>query len=104
VGQGHELDVPVTPEDDGSAIATRFAALHEARAGFTLDRPVEVVTLRHAAFGAAREARLTSGASRPSKALRGPAIVPLDDATMRVGEGWTATSLAAGGWMLERGP
>ena len=102
VGQGHELDVPVTPEDDGSTIATRFAALHEARAGFTLDRAVEVVSLRHAAFGAARDARLTSGMPADSKSLSGPAIVALDDATMRVEEGWTAAMLAGGGWMLER--
>jgi N-methylhydantoinase A len=102
LGQGHELDVPVTPEDDGAAIATRFAALHEARAGFTLERPVEVVSVRHAAFGAAREARLTGTGSTRSKSLSGPAIVPLDDATMRVEKGWTATALAVGGWMLER--
>lgn len=102
VGQGHELDVPVTPEDDGAAIATRFAALHATRAGFTLERPVEVVSLRHAAFGAARAARLTRAGSARVKPLSGPAIVPLDDATMRVAEGWTATPLTAGGWMLER--
>jgi N-methylhydantoinase A len=102
LGQGHELDVPVTPEEDGAAIATRFAALHDARAGFTLERPVEVVSLRHAAFGAAREARLTGAGSAPSRPLSGPAIVPLDDATMRVEEGWTATTLAGGGWVLER--
>lgn len=101
VGQGHELDVPVTPEDDGAAIASRFAALHEGRAGFTLERPVEVVSLRHAAFGAAREVRLTSNDSADSRKLSGPAIVPLDDATMRVEEGWSARALAGGGWMLE---
>ena len=102
VGQGHELDVPVTPEDDGSAIATRFAELHEARAGFTLQRPVEIVSLRHAALGPAREARLTSTASASSRSVSGPAIIPLVDATMRVEQGWTASALDSGGWMLER--
>jgi N-methylhydantoinase A len=102
VGQGHELDVPATPADDGATIAMRFAALHEARAGFTLDRPVEVVSLRHAAFGAARDARLTSTVPRGSTPLVGHAIVALGDATMRVEEGWTATALPGGGWMLER--
>jgi N-methylhydantoinase A/oxoprolinase/acetone carboxylase beta subunit len=101
VGQGHELDVPVTPEDDGVAIAARFAALHQARAGFTLERPVEVVSLRHAALGAPRDARLTSD-TRSESRRSGPAIVPLDDATMRVGRDWTATPLSFGGWMLER--
>jgi N-methylhydantoinase A len=102
VGQGHELDVPVTPEDDGTAIAKRFAALHAARAGFTLERPVEVVSLRHAAFGPAREARLTRTPAAAPAVLSGPVIVPLDDATMRVEEGWTAAALAGGGWLLER--
>jgi hypothetical protein len=92
----------VTPEDDGAAIATRFATLHATRAGFTLERPVEIVSLRHAAFGAAREARLTGPRAGGSSPLSGPAILPLDDATMRVEEGWTATALAGGGWMLER--
>jgi N-methylhydantoinase A len=101
VGQGHELDVPVTPEDDGAAIATRFATLHEERAGFTLERPVEIVSLRHAALGAAREARLTTTAAAASRAVSGPTIVSLADATMRVEEGWTATPLANGGWMLD---
>jgi N-methylhydantoinase A/oxoprolinase/acetone carboxylase beta subunit len=102
VGQGHELDVPVLPGDDGVAIATRFAALHSARAGFTLERPVEVVSLRHAAYGAGREARLTSGTSAATTRHVGPAIVPLPDATMRVDAGWTARLLEHGGWMLER--
>jgi N-methylhydantoinase A len=103
VGQGHELDVPVTPDDDGAAIASRFAALHTARAGFTLERPVEIVSLRHATFGVAREARLvpaTAGGS-PDR-IRGPAVIPLPDAAMRVDPGWTASPLATGGYLMER--
>ncbi|MGQ0713612.1 MAG: hydantoinase/oxoprolinase family protein [Gemmatimonadaceae bacterium] len=102
VGQGHELDVPVKDGDDGSAVAERFAALHAARAGFTLERPVEIVTLRHAAYGAAREAKLTTHAPDRSRRRVGPAIIPLPGATMRVEEGWTATGMAHGGWLLER--
>jgi N-methylhydantoinase A len=102
VGQGHELDVPVTPDDDGSAVATRFAALHAARAGFTLERPVEIVTLRHAAFGAAREARLARENGSATTHVRGPAIIPLSDAAMRVEAGWSAGALPTGGYMLER--
>jgi N-methylhydantoinase A len=102
VGQGHELDVPVLPGDDGVAVATHFGALHAARAGFTLERPVEIVSLRHAAYGPAHEACLTSPTSTAGSQRPGPAIVSLADATMRVELGWTATALTHGGWMLER--
>jgi N-methylhydantoinase A len=102
VGQGHELDVPLTPDDDGVAVAGRFATLHSARAGFTLDRPVEIVSLRHAAFGAAREARLAREGADAPPPLRGPAIVPLPDAAMRLEAGWSAAALSTGGFILER--
>src|SRR5688572_2589344 len=72
VGQGHELDVPVTPDDDGGAIASRFAALHTARAGFTLERPVEIVSLRHATFGTPREARPVAATAISAARIRGP--------------------------------
>jgi N-methylhydantoinase A/oxoprolinase/acetone carboxylase beta subunit len=102
-GQGHELDIPLTREDDGPAVAARFATLHSSRAGFTLERPVEIVSLRHAAFGSAREARLTSDGAGAMTSLKGPAVQALSDAAMRVEAGWTATPLSTGGWMLERG-
>jgi N-methylhydantoinase A/oxoprolinase/acetone carboxylase beta subunit len=103
VGQGHELDVPVTPDDDGGSVATRFATLHTARAGFTLERPVEIVSLRHAAIGSAREARI-SGASDGEKAARipGPTVVALSDAAMWVAAGWSAAPLPSGGYLVER--
>ncbi len=50
-GQGHELDIACVPGDDGAAIASRFAAMHATRYGFTLERPVEVVAARVAATG-----------------------------------------------------
>ena len=102
VGQGHELDVPVTPDDDGVAITARFSTLHSARAGFTLERPVEIVTLRHAAFGPAREARLTTTPGHAAAPVRGPAVVSLSDAAMRIETGWNAAPLPMGGWMMER--
>jgi N-methylhydantoinase A len=103
VGQGHELDVPVTPDDDGAALAARFATLHSARAGFTLERPVEVVSLRHAAFGPAREARLGAEAKGDAaEPVRGPAVIALSDAAMRVEAGWSAVALPSGGYMVER--
>jgi uncharacterized membrane-anchored protein len=63
---------------------------------------VEIVTLRHAAFGPTREARLTSPAGHASAAVRGPAVLSLADAAMRVETGWTAVPHPAGGWMMER--
>ena len=104
VGQGHELDVPVTPDDDGAAIAERFGTLHSARAGFTLERPVEIVSFRHAAFGATRAAPLTVARDAgASKSVAGPAIVALPDAAMRIEAGWKAAALPSGGYMVERG-
>ena len=103
VGQGHELDVPVTPDDDGAAIASRFGTLHSARAGFTLERPVEIVSLRHATFGAVRAARPTRPVEGDGGApVRGPAVIPLPDAAMRVDSGWSAAPLPTGGYMMER--
>ena len=102
-GQGHELDVPVTADDDGASVAERFNTLHSARAGFTLERPVEIVSLRHAAFGAQREAPLSvAGSKGAAGPVVGPAIVPLPDAAMRVEPGWKASALPTGGYMVEK--
>lgn len=120
-GQGAELDVPVYPEDDGARIAERFAAAHARRAGFTLDRPVEVVSLRHAAvtpgvsptFGRGEPLQASSVdvdaalphvddvCVRADHVVRGPATISLRDATVLVGAGWSARALAIGGWLLE---
>ena len=104
LGQGHELDVPVTPDDDGATITERFGTLHSTRAGFTLERPVEVVSLRHAAFSDTRHGPLTVASDAGgSKSVAGPAIVALADAAMRIEAGWKATALPSGGYMVERG-
>jgi N-methylhydantoinase A len=101
-GQGHELEVPFSPGDPGSALASRFATAHDARYGFVLDRAVEVVAARHTVLGDARDARL-AGAEEPSHgAMRGPAVLALPHATLLVGDGWRAAPLDIGGWMLER--
>jgi N-methylhydantoinase A len=114
-GQGHELEIPIAPGDAGPAVAARFTEAHATRYGFALDRPVEVVSARHAASGAPREARLVrrgagewdgramvDGGGELSATVRGPATVALPDATMLVREGWTARALAMGGWLVER--
>jgi N-methylhydantoinase A len=114
-GQGHELEVPVEPGEDGSLLAARFGELHARRYGFALERAVEVVSARHAALGAAREARLVrqgphawepgamvDGGGPLDVAVRGRATIALPDATLLVAGGWTARALPLGGWLVER--
>ena len=100
-GQGHELDLVCAPEDDGPAMADRFSALHQARYGFTLDRPVEIVAVRVAVSGIPVPVRFAPPA--PSQQdTRGPSVVTLSDATMVVADDWIARPLSVGGWLLER--
>jgi N-methylhydantoinase A len=99
-GQGHELDVPVAPSEDTSTLGARFTQLHEARFGFTLERPVEVVSARCAVSGAPRRLRLI-GDGRAA-VVRGPATITLPDATLLVKPGWVARSLELGGWLLDQ--
>lgn len=113
-GQGHELDVPAQPGDAPDAIRARFADLHKRRVGFELPADVEVVSARCAASGAARPAvlerrgdawnadTLTDAGGPCTARLTGPCSVVLPDATMFVAQGWAATALPMGGWMLER--
>ena len=98
-GQGHELDLPVEPGDAPAALAERFARLHEARFGFTLEREVELVSARCAVVGAPWPARFV--ATSPERTVHGPATVQLPDATLLVRPGWTARALPIGGWLLE---
>jgi N-methylhydantoinase A len=101
VGQGHELDVEIGDSSDPGGTATLFEALHEQLFGYTLDREVEIVSLRHAASGASRSVRLQREDALPPS-VTGPASLALPDATMFVAGGWKATPLEIGGWMLER--
>ncbi|MCX5765785.1 MAG: hydantoinase/oxoprolinase family protein [Gemmatimonadetes bacterium] len=100
-GQGHELDVPCMPSDDGNALAARFSSMHQSRYGFVLDRAVEMVALRVAAMGNAVPVRF-EGAAEIAEPMHGPRVLTLADATMVVAAGWTARALPIGGWMLER--
>jgi N-methylhydantoinase A len=115
VGQGHELDVPAHPGDDGSAVASRFTALHASRNGFTLDAPVEMIGLRHVASGPAHPIRFARGAASAWSAsnmvddggmfdarVSGAAVIALPGATLRIAPGWMGVPHETGGWMLER--
>ena len=116
-GQGHELDVPVYAADAGASLATRFAALHGARYGFTLPTDAELVALRHEAGEPAREVHFTrdatlapydkathtdTGGPASHTTVDGPQAVALPDATMWVAAGWRAAALDTGGWRLTR--
>ena len=114
VGQGHELDVEVTPSLGLDAIRQRFLARHDERFGFTLDRDVEIVSVRCSlsvggrAMQLARrgrsawsdETRLDDGGELTG-VVAGRATIGLPDATLLVADGWTARSLGIGGWVLE---
>jgi N-methylhydantoinase A len=101
-GQGHELDIACKPGDDGVSLTKRFSAAHNVRYGFTLARPVEIVAVRVAATGKAVPVKFTTGKKRAVMRLKGPHVETLADATMVVAKGWTAKSLAIGGWMVVR--
>ena len=115
VGQGHELDVPAQPGDDGAALAGRFAALHAQRNGFTLDTPAELIGVRHIASGAAHPitfARTGVSSWHINSAiddggcfdasLAGPSVVALAGATLRIARGWNGSPHPTGGWLLTR--
>jgi N-methylhydantoinase A len=113
-GQGHELDVEIAPVLGADAIGERFAARHGERFGFTLDRDVEIVSVRCTVSTGGRDVRLARrGTSTWNPAVRvddggsltervsGRATIGLPDATLLVADGWCASSLPIGGWQLE---
>jgi N-methylhydantoinase A/oxoprolinase/acetone carboxylase beta subunit len=114
VGQGHELDVPFAADATPARIAECFAERHSERYGFTLDRPVELVSARCTASTPARDVRLArrgpstwDGSLRDDGTLfdatvRGRSTVELPDATLLVALGWEARALPIGGWIMER--
>jgi N-methylhydantoinase A len=115
VGQGHELDVEISPSLGSAGIRERFLARHNERFGFTLDRDVEIVSVRSSLSVGGRTMRLARrGRSAWSDETRlddggemtgvvpGRATIGLPDATLLVASGWTARSLEIGGWKLER--
>ena len=113
LGQGYELEIQLNDDDDGQTIAARFAAAHQQRMGFVLERAVECVSLRVALVGAGwpvKFARVAREGTLPDdvddgrtmqRTIVGPFTVRLPDATMRVNAGWKATALPIGGWLME---
>jgi N-methylhydantoinase A len=84
-----------------ATLAERFHARHRERYGF--DEPggeIEVVSVRRTTARAGPALQLPR---MPRTApVRGPAPVPLDGATIWVGEGWTARRRPDGSWRLTR--
>jgi N-methylhydantoinase A len=103
VGQGHELEIPFAPGDEGAQLVERFAAEHAKRMGFALEQEIEVIGARIALSTPAREPALAAAHVSP-ETIRGPAVVALSDATMFVPDGWTARALPIGGYLMERNP
>jgi N-methylhydantoinase A len=100
VGQGHELDVPAIARATTGVLGASFRKLHERRYSFTLDAPIEVVSMRMVAEGAGRSVSI--GGRPAAKRAHGPASVALPDATLWIEKGWSGRALARGGFLLER--
>jgi len=127
-GQGGELAVPWT--GDATAAVAAFDAAHQSLYGFTLNTPIELVTLRVEATGklpapvitapaatastaagtriihfasGGREAIVRDRASLPpGSKLPGPAILTQLDATTVVAPGWTAEVHPSGAVLLRK--
>ena len=114
-GQGHELEVPFEPGLPPATLGERFAEVHQARYGFILDVPVEVVSARCARSGDTTGVSLarhgpsswTRDGARDDggcfdATVPGRRVIALPDATLLVASGWTARALPLGGWLMER--
>src|SRR5689334_20429371 len=129
-GQGGEVAVPWVDSKDG--LETAFAVAHKALYGFTLDAPIELVTLRVEATGRVPEPPRPTLAKGSGARMRGqfpvhfdsgmaqvplyeraslgagdfiagPAIVSQLDATTLVLPGWTGTVHPSGAILLTAG-
>ena len=101
-GQGHELDVPLTPGTVSRDVAAAFTSVHERRYGFTLATPIEIVSARVVAQGKGRAVRFARTGRRSRTVIQGPRSVALADATLFVARGWSAVSLGENYWELRR--
>jgi N-methylhydantoinase A len=101
VGQGHELDVPLTPKQSRDALQAAFTTLHSRRYGFTLPYSVEVVSVRHVAEGVGRAVKLVRESRPAARRLVGPKSIALAGATLFVAKAWRGRLLDTGAWLLE---
>jgi N-methylhydantoinase A/oxoprolinase/acetone carboxylase beta subunit len=97
-GQAHELTVPLRPR---SSLATRFHARHRERYGFDdPDAGIEVTSVRTSVVAPGSGYELDRVGR--VRAVRGPASVPLEGATLWVADGWTARRGDDGSWRVTR--
>ncbi|HEY2868096.1 MAG TPA: hydantoinase/oxoprolinase family protein, partial [Gaiellales bacterium] len=97
-GQAHELTVALRPR---ASLATRFHARHRERYGFDdPDAEIEVTSVRTSVVAPGAGYELDRAGRVP--AVRGPASVPLEGATLWVAEGWAARRADDGSWRVTR--
>jgi N-methylhydantoinase A/oxoprolinase/acetone carboxylase beta subunit len=97
-GQAHELTVPLRPP---STLGRRFHARHRGRYGFDdREAEIEVVSVRTSTIVPGPRFELARVAAVP--AVRGPASVALEGATLWVAPGWRTRRLRDGSWRVER--
>jgi N-methylhydantoinase A len=97
-GQAHELTVGLKP---ASTLARRFHARHRERYGFDdPDAGIEVTSVRTSVVAPGAGYELDRAKRLP--AVRGPASVPLEGATLWVADGWTARRGNDGSWRVTR--
>lgn len=114
-GQGHELEVVREPGMTAAALGERFQAMHERRYGFRLPLDIDVVSARCVRSGDTRAVALerrgpnrfttdepVDDGGELTVTVRGRRVIALPDATLLVPDGWTATALPIGGWLVER--
>jgi N-methylhydantoinase A len=105
-GQGYEI--AVRADGGPAAAAEAFHTTHAERFGHA-DRAgaVEVVNARVVGTRRAAEVRLGDGGGgpgglAPGARVRGPLTMPLEDATVRLEQGWTGCVHASGALIVER--
>jgi N-methylhydantoinase A/oxoprolinase/acetone carboxylase beta subunit len=114
-GQGHELEVPFETGLSPTMLTRRFVDMHLQRYGFELPLAVEMVSARSVRSGDTKSVALARQGGSAWRAgtgvddggvfdatVRGRRVVALPDATMLVPEGWTASALPIGGWIVQR--
>jgi N-methylhydantoinase A/oxoprolinase/acetone carboxylase beta subunit len=114
-GQGHELEVTFDEGMLPAALNARFVAMHLQRYGFELPVAVEIVSARSVRSGDTKNISLARQGGTAWRAgtgvddggvfdatVRGRRAIALPDATMLVPEGWVASALPIGGWIVQR--
>ena len=102
-GQGYELTVQAPGTVDDAVAA--FHAAHEVRYGYVVPNAVvEIVNVR--VVGTRATDRRTGGPvdeiGERQELLTGPVTVPLEDSTVRIEAGWTASRHATGAFLIHR--